>query len=197
MWGVDAERVVFTPFSYQLWGREDDPVTNGGYLFAGGNSLRDYPLLAAAADGLGVPVRLATTWVPERPTANVEVGPVSPERFVELLLGATAVVVPLAASPRSAGQQTYLGAMAAGKVVIVTDAPGVRDYIDDRVTGLVVASDVGALRDAMEWVCDAANADEVAAMAARARSVARERFSPAAYHRRLLDICDHAVAVRR
>ena len=40
---------------------------------------------------------------------------------------------------RSSGQTTYINAMARAKAIVVTDAPGVRDYIQDSETGLIVA----------------------------------------------------------
>jgi glycosyltransferase involved in cell wall biosynthesis len=39
-----------------------------------------------------------------------------------------------------------------GKLVVVTDAPGVRDYVEDRITGIVVARGEGrALAEAVRW----------------------------------------------
>lgn len=53
---------------------------------------------------------------------------------------------------RSAGQASYLNAIALGKPVVVTDAPGVRDYVDHRRTGLIVPpGDPIALREAVNW----------------------------------------------
>lgn len=186
-WGVDAERVVFTPFTFTLWKGEADlePRPAGDYLWSGGNSLRDYDLLLQAVQGLSTPLRIFTSQ-PLEVAAPTTCSAVGHEEFVDQLAAARAVVVPIAPSVRSAGQQTYLNAMALGRVTIVTDQPGVRDHIEDGVDGVVVSHDPGQLRSAIEDVLDPARADHYAEMARRARSTALSKFSPSAYYERLL-----------
>jgi glycosyltransferase involved in cell wall biosynthesis len=196
-WGIPPERVHVTPFHWVLDEREldSDPGANGG-IFAGGDSLRDYGPLFEAADGLAAPVTIASrTPPPRRLPENVVLGPVDPKRYDELLRAASVVVVPLEARhDRSAGQQNYLNAMALGKPVVVTDALGVRDYVEDRRTGLIVPpGDPRALRAALEWVLDPANAAEVGALGERARAAALERFGPERYVRSLLAVVDQAL----
>jgi glycosyltransferase involved in cell wall biosynthesis len=148
-WKVSPDRVIFTPFTHTLWpsGDERRAVTNDGYVFAGGNSLRDYGLLAAALGGSETPVRVAADWMPDQPLGdNFEVAPRSHQEFIRLLRGCAVCVVPLQNSVRSAGQQTYLNAMLLRKIVVVTDAPGARDYIEHGVTGLVVPRRAADLR---------------------------------------------------
>ena len=120
--------------------------------------MRDYELLVRAARPLDVPVTLATNQVathrPDLP-ANVRAGRISHAEFIDQLRRSTVVVVPLKVGiERSAGRQTYLNAMAMGKLVIVTDSPGVRDYIENRWTGLIIPADVGALTTAIQWALD-------------------------------------------
>jgi len=111
---------------------------------------------------------------------------------------ATVVVVPIQGGlERSAGQQTYLNAMALGKPVVVTDTPGATDYVEDGITGLIVPpGDAEALRGALEWVLDEANREAVQTMAARAKDAARGRFTPTLYANRLLEIVKDAVGHR-
>ena len=45
----------------------DPGEADGGYVFSGGNTNRDYELLVEAAEGLDHPVRIASTWTPTRP----------------------------------------------------------------------------------------------------------------------------------
>jgi glycosyltransferase involved in cell wall biosynthesis len=129
----------------------------------------------------------------------VTLGPVDATRYDELLRAASVVVVPIEARrDRSAGQQTYLNAMALGKPVVVTDALGVREYVEDGRTGLIVPpGDPSALRTALQWLLDPANSAEVTALGARARAVALERFGPDEYVRRLLEVLDVALAADR
>ncbi|HEX7244250.1 MAG TPA: glycosyltransferase [Solirubrobacterales bacterium] len=192
-WGVDPERVFVTPYCHTLSDADlAAPTSTDGPVFAGGNSLRDYGPLVAAAAEVDAPVTLATELLDGPLPANVTAGPVPYERFFELLRNARAVVVPLASrKDRTAGQQTYLNAMALGKPTIVTDSPGVREYVEDGRTGLVVPpDDANALRDALDWVLDPANADAVARMSAAARETARTTFSPESYAQSLLAVAD-------
>lgn len=190
-WGVAPERVVFTPFAHTLWGGgENEPVTRGDYLFSGGNSLRDYDLLEEAVAGLSVRVRIGTRWVPRRQAAQLDASTVTHTEFLSLMRASQAVVLPLLKSSRSTGQQTYLNAMALGKPVIVTDAPGVRDYIEAGVTGVVVEPTVSALRAAIMDVLDPARSDHYALMGRQARSRVLGRYTEAHYRAELLRLAE-------
>jgi glycosyltransferase involved in cell wall biosynthesis len=200
-WGVDPARVAFTPFTITLGEADlDAPPPAGETVFAGGNSLRDYRPLAQAAAGIPAPVVLATTQLDGAAglPRNVRAGPLPYDEYVREMRAARVVVVPLAENRwRSAGQQTYLNAMALGKPVIVTDAMGVRDYVEDGVTGLVVApGDAQAIGEAVRWTLDPANADAVARMTARAREIVRERYTLDRYLARLLAVASETVARR-
>lgn len=195
-WGVPPEQVRFTPFCFTLSEEELDlPVSHDGGVFAGGESLRDYGPLLGAARSVDARVTIAAGGLDGRGAPpNVEAGRVSHERFMTLLRGAGVVVVPLAGeSDRSAGQQTYLNAMALGKPVIVTDAPGVRDYVDHGSTGLVVPpGDPASLASAISWVLDTENRDEVRRMCERAREDVRSRFTRSRYIERILEVVNGA-----
>lgn len=186
IWGVDPERVVFQPFPNTLHGYRTMPTRDDGYLFAGGNSLRDYGLLESALEGTGVPTRIATKWRPSLGLSHLQAAPTSHDEFMSLMANSHAVVVPLRRSVRSAGQQTYLNAMGLGKPVIVTEAPGVRDYVIDGVTGVIVPPDEEALRAAILHVMDPANADFYAQMGRRARQDVFERFTEETFRHGLL-----------
>ena len=201
-WGVPADRVRFTPFCFTLPEPELDlPVRYEGGVFVGGglrrgrrrDPLRDYRPLIEAAPRLEVPITIASNELDSTSLpSNVRAGPVTRERFAGLLREAGVVVVPIRAGiDRSAGQQTYLNAMALGKLVIVTDTPGVRDYIDDRETGLIVPpGDPEALAAAIRWTIDPANRGEVERIRVRARDVTRARFSRRNYISHLLRVAD-------
>ncbi|WP_168583475.1 glycosyltransferase [Gephyromycinifex aptenodytis] len=178
-WGVDPDRVVFTPFPATI--EPDTVTTRGDYLFAGGDSLRNYALLEAALTPDGPPARIAARWQPAVPWPNISAGPVGHEEFVQLLAGCRASVVPLVRGVRSAGQQSYLNAMALGKPVIVTEAPGVRDYIEHGVTGVIVPAETEALRAAIRHVMDPANDNHYARMGQRARDWVRANATATRY----------------
>lgn len=185
-WGVDPQRVLFQPFPHTLWNLPELEVGSGGYLWSGGNSLRDYDLLEEAVRGLDLDVRVHARWSPRRPDSPIRAATSSHEEFVRSLAGARAAVVPLRAAVRSAGQQTYLNAMALGKPVVVTQAPGVLDYIRPGETGIVVPPTPQALRAAIVDVMDPANAPRYAAMGAAARRDVLDRFTEHTYRTGLL-----------
>lgn len=199
-WRVDEERVFATPYRVTLEpGELEAPTSEDGGVFAGGDSLRDYAPLLDAARRIPARFTLATGRVHgEGLPGNVTAGRVSHERFFELMRGASVVVVPLQdRDDRSAGQQTYLNAMALGKLVIATDALGVREYVEHEVTGLVVPpGDAGALAEAIRWGLDPGSAEERRRITERARAVARERYSLERYAETLLAVVDQVLARR-
>ena len=198
-WGVDPERVrilrwfhVLTEDEMKMEPAEDGPI------FSGGQSMRDYRALLAVAPGLPLPVLIAAgdTALPAELPANVEGRRLSHEEYQRQMLNARLVVVPLEdRRERAAGQSTYLSAMAFGKLVVVTDTTGVRDHVEHMRTGLIIPpNDAPALREAIEWALDPANAGEVAAIRAQARETARTRFRPEHYVEDLLAIADELLA---
>ncbi len=195
-WGVDPAQVRFTPFCFTLTERQLSlPVSEGGGVFAGGDSLRDYRPLLKAASSVDAPITIASrTLGTVKAPPNVRSDPVSPDRFEELNRQASVVVVALQGlTDRSAGQQTYLNAMALGKSVVVTDAPGVRDYVRDQETGLIVPpEDPAAMAAAIRWLLDPANEREVGRMRERARDVVRSRYSRKDYIAAILRVVDES-----
>lgn len=196
-WDVDPARVAFVPWHVsasadEIWA----PVSHDGPVFAGGDSMRDYgPMVEAARRLPDVRFTIASQQLVGAPTdtlpPNVTTGWVAHERFIELLQTASVVIVPLAESEvRSAGQQTYLNAMAMGKTVIVTEAPGVRDHLDAGLSALVVPpGDPEALARTIGWALDPVNREAVDAIRCRARQ-ARERFTYDNHLRRLAEIAE-------
>jgi glycosyltransferase involved in cell wall biosynthesis len=194
LWHVDARRVHFVPFCSTVSAETAARASDEGYVFGGGNSYRDYDLLVAAVDGLDVPVRIASSWRPKEPLpSNVTCALLPHREYIQQFLAAQVVVVPLRQAVRSAGQQTYLAAMLMGKPVVVTDAPGVRDYVQDRETGMIVEPKPESLRRAIEWVTDPANRAEVAIMTERAKAVVAEKFLFADYLAGLWDLSTSAL----
>jgi hypothetical protein len=107
--------------------------SDNGRVFAGGNSLRDYRPLIDAAGEIGAPVDIATNTLDADAAhsypANVTARSFARADYDAMLRAASVVVVPLQPrTDRSSGQTTYVNAMALGKAIVVSDAPGVRDY---------------------------------------------------------------------
>lgn len=199
-WGVNPSRVRFVAWSHIL--RPDElaapPGARSG-VFAGGDSLRDYDPLIAAAGGLRDPVTIATRLRSvgrrRRLPPNLTIGPVPDGRFTDLMRRASVVVVPVRAGiERSAGQTVFLNAMALGTPVIATDSFVARDYISDHQTGVIVPpGDATALRAAVDWILNPANKARVEAMAERAREVVTSTFTPRGYLEGLIGVIGEAL----
>jgi glycosyltransferase involved in cell wall biosynthesis len=154
VFGLPREKFQFIPYHNTL-GSQKFPIRRGEYLFSGGNSNRDYSQLAQAVDGLDLKVIIACSDTrllqniafPD----NVELVNVQRDEFRRLMAESGINVVALRKGLlRSAGHQTFLNAMTMGKAVIVTDPQSARDYIEDKVDGMLVPpGDPVALRVAI------------------------------------------------
>jgi glycosyltransferase involved in cell wall biosynthesis len=204
LWGVALERVHVARYYYTLSEEELAlPRERDGSVFAGGDSHRDYEPLIEAARRIDAPVVVATGRLSsqqlDRLPSNVRAGRVPHDEFVAMMRSSSVVVVPLEhRDDRSAGEQTYLNAMAIGKPVIVVDSLGVREYVSDHETGLVVPPhDPAALAAALAWTLDPANEPELTRMTERAREVVLARFGPEHYVAGLLKVLDEVLAQPR
>ncbi|NDJ87413.1 MAG: glycosyltransferase [Chloroflexi bacterium] len=208
-WGVSPDKVHFSPYFYSL--TEDDihrlestpgdvPFL-GRYVFAGGNSHRDYePLLAAAQHFPDVQFVIATSRLQRRQDLppNVMAGPLPHEDFVRLMKGAAAVYTPIAGGlTRAAGQQTYLNAMRLGVPTIVSDGFAVRDHIEHGQTGLIIDGSVESIVMTLQWLFNPANCSEVEAMVQRAQEVVMARFTFERFVTQTLAIVDAAIEGRQ
>lgn len=195
-WGLRSSRVRFTQWPVTL--KDALPATDGGRVFAGGNSLRDYATLIAAAAHIDAPVDIATSALgPEAggsAAPHVTIAPLSRAEYDERLRSAAVVVVPLEDRPdRSSGQTTYVNAMARGKAVVVTDTAGVRDYVRDGETGLIVApGDPAAMAQAVTRLLR--DPEERGRIARQARAYALAQLTLTNYATQLLDIADETLA---
>jgi glycosyltransferase involved in cell wall biosynthesis len=156
---VPEQKFIYIPHHHTLEGYEFE-VSDGDYIFSGGDGDRDYETLLKAVEGLGVKVIIATrlsNWNGNIPVPEyVKAFPTSHADFRKLMAGSKLVVVPMKKGLlHSGGQQTYLSAMAMGKPVIVADDKGAKDYIENGVNGFIVpAGDGKALREAIKMIVD-------------------------------------------
>lgn len=203
LWRLPTDRIALTPYMYNLTDDElAASVSNNGSIFSGGDSMRDYSTLIEAARRVNAPFVLATRSITAGSSpmpSNLTFGPVSHQEFVARMRAASVVVVSmLPGMERTAGQQTFLNAMALGKPVVVTDSPGVRDYIDEGETGYIVPpGDVTAMTKRLEWMLQPANQDEIHHVAAKGREVALSRFGPNEHVAAILRVVGAAVSNNR
>jgi hypothetical protein len=193
-WGVDPARVFLTPWYVWLSEEEENtPVSEQGFVFSGGDSLRNYRPLIQAAKTLQADVRIATRLpLPAEesdPPPNLRFGPMPPKQYFRTMCEASVVVVCLEAdTQRSAGQNNYLNPVALGKLLIINDATGVGDYLDRESALIVPSSDSAALADTLRWALDPDNAEETARIVRHGQNCVRQRFTPERYVATLVKI---------
>lgn len=128
-------------------------------IVSAGSSNRDYRTLVAAADNLGVPVRIAadSLWRPKEIELGAEL-PTSVEvrsagdyvGLRALYARASIVVVPLHPARFASGYAVIAEAMAMGKVVVTTRTAAASDFVVHGETGFYTeAGDVHGLRDVL------------------------------------------------
>jgi glycosyltransferase involved in cell wall biosynthesis len=158
-------------------------VEGGGYVLSVGQTQRDYETFAEAMRGLEAravvvassPWTGAGTAGPVRAPDNVEVvGGIPATRLRELYAGAAVVVVPLLGGLEfAAGVNALLEGMAMAKPVVVTETPGLTDYVDGgRIARLVPPSDPVALRESLAALLS--DAGEAARLGAAGRAVVEQ-----------------------
>ena len=157
--GLPRWQLEYVPFHHTLHDYAYE-VRDDGYVFAGGNSDRDYRTLVEAVRPIEKPVWIALT---QRELlagvslpAHVRVEATTPEGFRQAMAGAKLIVVPMRKGTlRSGGQQTCLNAMLLGKPTIAVGRRWAIDFITDGEDGLIVDyEDAAGLRRAIRWVHD-------------------------------------------
>lgn len=198
-WGIPEDKLRFVPYFHTF---DDSELTKPlppieDYIFAGGNTHRDYrPLLEAARLMPGQQFVFATNRIqPGKAPANVTVDFVSHEKFVDLMRRARAVVVPMRRDLiRSAGHQTYLNAMMMRKPVIVNNIPGAADHIINGETGFIVEGTPESYVEAIGFITDPANRQAIDLMALRGFESASTQYTMGRHAERVMEILDEALA---
>jgi glycosyltransferase involved in cell wall biosynthesis len=163
-YGIPADRFLYIPFKVNQ--REmisQITPADGGYVFCGGKTRRDFATLFEAVKDLDFPVKVVTTsnsdiarhgsYVDERTAPpNVEVVRLdgSPEAFIGHMASARVVALPITPEICGAGISVYAQAMALRKCVVMSAGPGAEDVLRAGEAVIVPPSDPVALRQAIE-----------------------------------------------
>lgn len=198
VWRIDRAKLAVAPYGYTPdWSEYEPLVRDEPYVFAGGDSHRDFgPVIAAARALPDLPFVVATSRLDDTDLPpNIELISVARPSYQAALTGCAVVVVPLRASlQRSAGQQTYLNAMQSGKITIVPGVAGVDEYITPGVDGIVVDGDAPDFVEAIRWAMSADDETRTRMQGAARRAAAGKSF--AVHADRILAILDEAAGRR-
>jgi len=191
------EKFLFRPHHTTL---EGYPIENhmGSYLFAGGDSSRDYQTLIEAVASLEIPTVIVARHTDSlngngrHLPPHIEIRTTTPEEFRKVMAESRFVVIPMEEGLlQSAGQQSYLNAMLLQKPVIVTEVKGVVDYVTPGVTGIVIPpGDSKALQEAILRVL--ADGAEIQNMVKAAYERVQNEFSLDHFVDRILSLGEKA-----
>jgi glycosyltransferase involved in cell wall biosynthesis len=173
-----AQKHRFVPFGTDPGFFEPLDLETENRILSVGYMKRDWSTLLKAFEGLRSDAKLRIIGVPEQGELNlssnlnsrVECRPYVPIRELkEEMARAKFVVIPLPYFKYSLGQMTLLQSMSMRKAVIVTDAPGVADYVENGSNALSFRpGDASDLKTKMEMLLrDPELADRLAANARR------------------------------
>lgn len=164
-YGLPRSRFEYVPFKVNSWELiQEAVISDGGYIFVGGRSRRDFATLFEAVKDLSYPVRILTAHEPEllphgsslaglQVPANVEIIYKDTDRrvYVELMANAKLVVLPIVKdSAVQAGIGVYIMGMALRKCVIISEGLGVSDVLQRNQACIVPPGSSSALRNAIE-----------------------------------------------
>lgn len=172
--GADPEQFQYIPFKIN-----GVPLikavtpSDGGYVFSGGRSRRDFALLFSVMEELGYPCKVAAGAMTDLSKHGSSLGGVKmpsnvellhndrPEFFTECMAGARIVVIPLLKGAiTQAGIGVYISAMALRKCVVISTGLGIDDVLLDNQAVVVPAGDRDALRDALRLCWEDASVRE-------------------------------------
>lgn len=201
-WGVAPAKIGHShvPFSPEQYGLAEGRWPRGRHVFAGGDSLRDWPaLLEVARQRPDLRFVVATTLLdPADVPANVEVHPVRIGGYPPLLRDAGVVVVPIVRGVRrGAGGLTLLMAMWLRRPVVATDTEFTREYVQPEITGLLVEGDPASYRAAIERLLDPAQTWRTERIADAGHDLVADRCGFGDYVATILDELDRVVRRRR
>ena len=160
---LPAHRFDYLPFKINQRELVERTVpTDGGYIFCGGKTRRDFDTFIAAVSALPYPVKIVTTsnddiaehgsYLADRPLPpHIEIVRVdgSAGPFIELLAGARLVVQPIKPDICGVGIGVYILAMALQKCVVMTAGPTTNQDLTEDQAMIVPPQDAAALREAI------------------------------------------------
>lgn len=142
---IPRERLVFAPLHRGAIPIPRDEDTKAPFLVAMGSAHRDYRLLIAAVDRLGIKAIIIARAdlidaLPKSPHVTFMSG-LSEDECLQIMARARICVTPIKNQKTSSGQVTFIQAMQLGVPTVTTRSPGTDGYFSDEESGILIAPD--------------------------------------------------------
>ncbi|MBT3313782.1 MAG: glycosyltransferase family 4 protein [Anaerolineae bacterium] len=203
LWNIAPQKMRFLPFYI----RKDRTKFNGkkrvikDHVFAGGNSKRDYAPVIKAAEKLPEIKFIFGTKTLENKNdllPNIRADWMKMDEYVALMNTARVVLVPLkTGNKRTTGLLTALEALSLEKVIVAPDALGIRDYILNGKSGIIVDGTPESYVKAIQWALDPENKVAVSKMCKEARRSTLEVFTLDNHSNKILNFFEQALKQRK
>lgn len=138
IFNVERNKFIFIPLGINPVSKVN--ISDDGSIFATGRSNRDYDFLVNVLKDTEYKVIIACDdYKNINVTSNIKIlNSCYNQEMLNLMAKCHCVVVPLKDLNMSSGQLVVLQAMALGKPVICTNSNGIKDYVINNVTGILV-----------------------------------------------------------
>ncbi len=184
---LESDNLAFVPFCQGLAPPAGPPTGDDGYVFLGGRKWRDFPLGLAAMQRSGLPGKVISDLVPDGDYPGLEVRRerIPKDEYFAVLGRARIVILPLLPVPISHGHVEVVGAITAGRPVVVTACASCDDYVEHGVNGLLVQEN--SVEAWLEAIAEADRRAEEFAEAARAMAPRYYSHRYGGYVRRMVE----------
>jgi len=197
-WGIAEKKLRFLPYFYTFTADDlqSTPPPLEDFVFAGGNTHRDYKPLIEAMESLPQHTLiigsrlLCDTKLPP----NVKAQQFVRDEYIRLMRAAQIVVIPIRQGLiRSTGHQTYLNAMLLKKPTIVNNILGVREYTKNGQSAIIVDGTPESYIEAIKKASNPENKTEIEQMCELGCGLASGQYTFENHANRLLEIIDEAI----
>ena len=197
VWGEKCKPVVL-PQVIDTSSYRPLQVKSENYIFSIGDDIgRDFPLLIKASAEIGVDVSIRTKEC-NMPGGNLPKNVsliknrVSFQELKELYGKSSFVVIPLVNCQHASGVNSVIESMAMGKATIVSASDGIKDYVINNETGLLVEpGNKKQLINTMKHLIE--TPEETARIGRNARLAVEKKFNIESRSRRLISIIVESV----
>ena len=150
IFGVDESKFIYVPLGYSI--ATDVQISDEEYIFSTGRSNRDYDFLVNSLKNTDFKLIIAcdTYHTTSENTENIKfLNDCYGNDMLQLMAKCHCIVVPLKDLKMSSGQLVVIQAMALGKPVVCTKSDGIKDYVEDGVTGFLIDNNKEQLMSAL------------------------------------------------